>query len=275
MNPRFFDAHSHIQFSAYDADRVEVVGRMKDAGVAALVVGTDRESSEKAIETVALWPEGLRATAGFHPTDADTQDFDATWMRDLAKDKNIVAIGECGIDYFRPQHQEENIKKREKEILEQQMEIAIENDLPLMLHARPSRGTMDAYNDMLEILEARAKAAGERLRGNVHFFVGDTSIARRFLNLGFTLSFTGVITFAHDYDDAVRYAPLDMLLSETDCPFVVPVPYRGKRNEPVYVQEIVKAIARIRDDDHEKVRSALARNALKAYPLGSRPPAKK
>ena len=132
----------------------------------------------------------------------------------------------------------------------QQIELANKLNKPLMLHIR------NAYEDALAILKSHAK-----VKGDVHFFAGDWNIAKQFLDFGFTLSFTGVITFTHDYDEVIKNAPLDMLLSETDAPYVAPVPYRGKRNEPAYVVEVVKAIARIRGEDEEKVRTQLVANA--------------
>jgi TatD DNase family protein len=125
-----------------------------------------------------------------------------------------------------------------------------------MLHIR------DAYEDALEILKAHAK-----VKGDTHFFAGDWAIAKKFLDFGFTLSFTGVLTFTHDYDEVVKNAPLDMLLSETDAPYITPVPYRGKRNEPAYVSEIVKAIARIRGEEPELVQKQILENARRVFKL--------
>ena len=127
----------------------------------------------------------------------------------------------------------------------------------------------DAHQDILEILSEKKKIVGGRLRGNVHFFTGPLSIAKKFLDIGFTLSFTGVLTFARDYDETVRYAPLASIMSETDCPFAAPVPYRGRRNEPVYVKEVVKKIAEIRNEDFEFVRAALVSNALRFFNIST------
>ena len=125
-----------------------------------------------------------------------------------------------------------------------------------MIHAR------NAYEEILQILEPLKLESGTKLRGNVHFFAGDLEIAERLFRIGFTLSFTGVITFARDYDEVIKSAPLDMILSETDAPYVAPVPYRGKRNEPTFVREVAKSIAEIRGEDEEVVRVALVNNAL-------------
>ena len=124
-----------------------------------------------------------------------------------------------------------------------------------MIHAR------DAYQEILEILEPLGNRVS-KLRGNVHFFAGDWEIAQRFIAIGFTLSFTGVITFVRDYDEVIKNAPFSSIMSETDSPYVAPVPYRGKRNEPSYVSEVVKRIAEIRGVDFEAVREALVENAL-------------
>ena len=126
-----------------------------------------------------------------------------------------------------------------------------------MLHIR------NAYKDAYDILKQNAT-----IKGNVHFFAGTWDEAKLFLDLGFTLSFTGVITFARQYDDVIKNAPLDMLMSETDAPYVAPMPYRGKRNEPAYVIEVVKKIAEIRGEPYEKVMETLAENAVRFFHLG-------
>ena len=135
-----------------------------------------------------------------------------------------------------------------------------------MLHIRnpsPQGGSeTSAYDDAIAIIKREAK-----VRGDVHFFAGDWNIAKQFLDLGFTLSFTGVLTFTHDYDEVVKNAPLDMLLSETDAPYVAPVPYRGKRNEPAYVVEVVKAIARIKGVSEEVVQEQLVANAKRVFSI--------
>jgi TatD DNase family protein len=130
-----------------------------------------------------------------------------------------------------------------------------------MLHGRPSKGSMDAYEDMLHILENVHKKHGAKLKGNAHFFVGDIDIAKRFIDIGFTMSFSGVITFTKDYDDVVRYVPLSMMHAETDSPYATPAPFRGKRNSPMYVQEIAARIAVLRSEPFEEVRSQLLLNA--------------
>ncbi|MEK7065886.1 MAG: TatD family hydrolase [Patescibacteria group bacterium] len=265
MNIKYFDAHAHIQFPEYDEDRAEVIARMKDAGVAAVVVGTDYRTSVAAV-SLARAHDNLWASVGLHPTDVMSESFDEEKFSELALHEKVVAIGECGLDYYRhkktnnQQPTTNNTKQKQKKVFKKHVEIAGANKKALMIHSRPSPGTMDAYEDILEILSSAKEKYGDDLRGNIHFFVGTEEIARQFFDLGFTISFTGVITFSDDYDKLVKGAPHENILSETDCPFVAPIPYRGKRNEPVQVREVVKRMIELRGAD-EKFCETLLRNA--------------
>lgn len=257
MDIKFVDIHSHIQFSEFDADRGEVISRMKKGGVYSIVVGTDLESSALAV-SLAEKHDNLLASIGLHPNDAISEDFDEAVYRKLLKSGKTVAVGECGLDYYRTEKTEEN-KKRQKEIFEKQIELALEFNKPLMIHCR------DAYDDMLDVLANYKKKYSDKLRGNIHFFAGSPDVAEKFLKLGFTLSFTGVITFADQYDEVIKNAPMNMIMTETDCPYVAPSPYRGKRNEPNYVEEVVKRIAEIKNEDLDKVKAAMAQNAIRIF----------
>lgn len=230
---------------------------MEDGGVSALVVGTDAKSSELAIRETE-GKEYLFATVGLHPNDVFKEEFEVARYRELAKNKKVVAIGECGLDFFRTKPEKEKIKKQ-KEVLEAHIELAVELNKPLMLHCR------DAHDDLIDILQSKKKERGETLRGNIHFFTGSKKIAQKYFDLDFTISFTGVLTFTHDYDEVVKYAPLTHIMSETDCPFAAPVQYRGNRNEPAYVIEVVKQIAVIRKENEEVVTKTLAENAMRIF----------
>ncbi len=258
MHPKYFDIHSHIQFPQFGADKDAVLQRMKNEGVFALVVGVDAKSSEGAIQEVQ-GKENLFATVGLHPNDVFKEEFDISYYRELAKNKKVVAIGECGLDHFRIKNQELRIKQ--KEVLEQHIALAVELGKPLMLHCR------DAHNDLIDILRSKKKEYGEKLKGNIHFFTGNKEIAQKYFDIDFTISFTGVLTFTHDYDEVVRYAPLTHIMSETDCPFAAPVPHRGSRNEPVYVKEVVKKITEIRAGDFKIVAEALVKNANRMFDI--------
>jgi len=208
--------------------------------------------------------DGFFATIGQHPSDNRKEEFKIENYKKLITHPKVVGVGECGLEYFRMPKGvlPEEEKKRQKNLFEAQIQLALDNDKPLMLHCRPSPGSMDAYEDVLTILKQFPS-----VRGNVHFFVGNVAIAKQFLEFGFTFSFTGVITFTHDYDEVIRFLPLENIMSETDCPFVAPVPHRGKRNEPVYVIEVVKKIAEIRGEDFEKIRKQLVENTLRVFDI--------
>lgn len=268
MIPKFFDIHAHVNATEFDADRTEVLAHMREAEVWAIMVGTDRKSSQNVARMAEPIKEGIYASIGVHPIDDQNEHFDEVLFADMATVKNVVAIGECGLDYSRLSDVSDIAveKARQKGLFEAQIDFALAHDLPLMIHCRDSdKKLADAHRDVLTLLIAKKKLAGARLRGNVHFFSQTIDIAREYFVLDFTISFTGVITFSHEYDEVVRLAPLDRIMSETDCPYVTPVPHRGKRNEPIFVQEVVKKIAEIRGEDYETVRKTLVENALKVF----------
>ena len=273
----FFDVHSHLHDKAFDEDREVIIESMKIRGVGSITIGTDLKESEKAVE-LAVKHENIFATIGLHPADNVTEEFNAEEFEKLAQNKKVVAIGECGLDYHYVQtFFERDVKEgkvsrnkdaevaRQKRIFEEQINLAVKVDKPLMLHGRPSKGTMDAYEDMLQILSKAKDKHGEKLRGNAHFFVGNIEIAERFLNIGFTVSFSGVITFAKDYDDVVRFIPLSMMHAETDSPYATPSPFRGKKNTPLFVEEMVAKISILRQEPMEEVRRQLVENAKRVF----------
>lgn len=270
LRMQYFDIHSHLYFPDYDTDREEVITRMKNEGIWTTAIGADLESSKKAI-ALAEKHENIFASVGQHPEHSANSKESISYdiskeMEKLIEHPKVVAIGECGFDFYRTEKEDlEKIKEDQKEIFEKQIDLAVKNNKALMLHCRPSKGSMDAYEETLSILEPLAKKYGNKLFGNAHFFVGDLEILRRFLDIGFTVSFTGVITFAQDYDELVRFAPLNMIHAETDAPFVAPLSHRGKRNSPEYVYEVVVAIARLKEESIHEVKSILVSNAKKLF----------
>jgi len=185
----------------------------------------------------------------------------------------VIGIGECGLDYY---HLDEDSIEKQKTAFISQIELANELNLPLMLHIRnspplspldssPSQGSRNAYFDVYELLKKHAK-----VKGVSHFFAGSVEDMKRFIEIGFYISFAGPITFPPkpeicDYEEVIRQTPLDMILADTDCPYVAPVPHRGRRNEPVYVAEIVKKIAQIKDLPLEDASQAIAVNARNLF----------
>lgn len=256
--PDYFDVHSHLNDAKFDADRDEAIARMAAANVWTITVGTDYESSANAA-ALAERSEGMFASAGIHPTDLRSELFDAARFEKLLCSPRVVAIGECGLDYFRAEGGNPAERARQTALFEAQLELAVRAGKPLMIHCR------SAHDDMIDILRSKKRAYGEKLFGNIHFFTAPAATAKHYLDLGFTLSFSGVVTFAREYDDAVRSAPLSMIMAETDTPYAAPVPYRGKRNEPLYVAEIVRKIAEIRGESLPAVSQTLVENAFRVF----------
>ena len=267
----YFDIHTHLDVPDFDLDREDEIKKMKEQKIGAITIGVDLESSKKAI-ALSLSHDNLFASVGQHPEDLDMNSVFDTNLESLVDNKKVVSIGECGLDYSRLSLKTElspnteYLKGIQKTVFEYHVDLALAVQKPLMLHIRSSKGSQDAYNDTLDILEHHSRISGNKLRGNAHFFAGDMDVLRRFLDIGFSVSFTGVITFTHDYDELVRYVPTDMIMSETDSPFVAPVPYRGTRNSPLYVVEVVKKIAEIRNEPLEKIKTALIKNTLRHLP---------
>lgn len=257
---QYFDIHSHLYFPEYDKDRQEVVKRMQDAGVGTITIGTNIETSKKAIETME-WGDNIYATVGLHPADLHEMNEQVADLKKLVTHPKVVAIGECGMDFFRMKGDEVAQKALQKKVFEEHIELAIEADKPLMIHCR------NAYPEVLDILTSKKKVYGDKLRGNFHFFTEPIETAKKILELGFTVSFTGPITFVSEYADIVSYVPLTSMMSETDAPFAAPVPYRGKRNEPAYVVDIIKKIAEIKKLDLETVAEQLLKNTQRFFKI--------
>jgi TatD DNase family protein len=255
---KYIDTHTHVNLSEFDEDRDEVLTRAKNAGVAVVNIGTDSTSSKKAIDIAEAYDD-VYAVIGSHPIDSAQEEYSEDHYRQLGLHSKVIAIGECGLDYFHATTEEEFAVQREKFL--SQIHLANELGKPLMLHLRNGKdATKNAYADAVDILVNEAK-----VRGNAHFFAGTIDDAKLFFDIGFTISFTGVITFSPSYNEVVRYAPADMLHAETDAPYVSPLSHRGQRNEPRHIPEIVKALAMIRGEDEEIFRGQLLENARTLY----------
>lgn len=268
MLPQFFDIHTHLNDRRFHDDREQVLNRCREEGVWGIIVGTNRKSSQDAVMISSFTEEGVFASVGIHPADAHER-FEPALFEEFLKKGRVVAIGECGLDYTHLSESEENVlqeKAIQMNLFSAQVDFAIEHDLPLIIHCRDSdKVVADAHRDVLGLLRKKKESAGARLRGDIHFFSQTEDIAREYFALDFSISFTGVVTFSHEYDAVIRAAPPNRLMAETDCPYVSPVPYRGTRNEPIFVKEVVKKIAEIRDEDYEVVRAALVHNACRMF----------
>jgi TatD DNase family protein len=263
---KYIDIHSHLNLSPLKERQEEIINKLYLENTKTITVGVDLETSREAVK-IALENEILFATVGKHPTDSSHESFDYEEYKKLAQNEKVLAIGECGLDYFRLTGNEEEVKKekeRQKYIFEEQIKLSVELNKPLMIHARPKKNTMDAYEDILNILNEYISNE-IFLRGNFHFFVGNLDILKKVLEIGFTVSFDGPITFTSEYDDIIKYVPLDMFHIETDSPFATGNPHRGDINFPYYVKFILKRISEIKEIDEEKLSIQLEKNFEKHF----------
>jgi TatD DNase family protein len=257
----YIDIHSHLGFEDYGTNQKEVLKRMRDLGVGTIAVGADLATSIEAVK-VASENENVWACIGMHPAHNLEEIFDEKNYEELIKNPKVVAVGECGLEYYKLTGDVEKIKENQKKVFIQQIEFAIKYNKPLMLHIRDDLNKAgQAFEDALEILN---NYKGQ-VRGNVHFFTGKLPQAQKFIELGFTISFVGLITYVQDFNKIIKNVPLEALQAETDAPYVAPVPHRGKRNEPSYVTHVYAKIAEIRAEDPEKVRLQLLENAKRMF----------
>ena len=262
---QIFDSHCHPQFSQYDNDHDEVIRRALDAGVSMICVGTDLETSGQGIE-LAQVHDSIWASVGLHPNDIPNE-FEVMIYHNFLQNPRVVAIGEVGLDYYRTPESEK--QKKQKEVFEQFLKLAIKYNKPIIIHSRDNqKGSIGrVHTDMLEILNTYFKIDNTTLRGVAHSFTGSIDEAKKYLELGFYLGFNGILTFTHQYDEVVKFVSLDRILLETDAPFLAPEPYRGKRNEPAYVIEVAKKIAELKNEPLEKVIEQTTENCKKLFDL--------
>jgi TatD DNase family protein len=257
--PRLIDSHAHIQGVEFSVDVADVVQRARAAGVEKIVVvgGAGELSSNDAAIAIAKSDPGLFATVGMHPHDAkDVSEDNLQRLQQLAAEPQVVAIGETGLDFYYD-HSPRDVQKR---LFARFIHMAGETNLPLIVHDR------DAHAEIAELLR---QEGGGALRGVIHCFTGDYAAAKTFLDLGFYLSFSGILTFknADALRDAARNAPLDRILVETDSPYLAPVPKRGKRNEPAFVLHVAEMLAEVKKLSLETVAQATTTNAEKLFSI--------
>jgi TatD DNase family protein len=259
---KFVDSHCHIDGEAFDADRDEVVSRAEDAGVAAMLnVGTGDPRSDDFRRAVAVAEkyENVFAAVGVHPHDAKLYDDAAEeHLIGLARSsKKVIAWGEIGLDHYYD-HSPRNVQR---DVFRRQIRTAKELNLPIIIHSR------DADDETVEILTE--ECSYDNFRGIMHCFGGTPEMAKALMNIGFLISFAGNVTFkkAENLRDAARVVPLEKLLIETDCPFLTPVPFRGKRNEPAYVANTAAFLADLYGIELEKLASQTTANFLQFFNL--------
>ncbi len=260
------DSHCHLDSDQFDADREAAIERARAAGVERMMaIGTgDGPPDLEAAIRLADGHPFIYATVGVHPHDAwKAADDTFARLRDLARHPKVLAIGEIGLDY----HYDFSPREVQRQVFERQLELARDAAKPIVIHTR------EAWSDTLEVLRAHWQG-----QGIMHCFTGDEGMAREALDLGFYLSFGGVLTFpkAEPTRAAARLAPPDRILIETDCPYLAPVPYRGKRNEPAFMVETARRLAELRGVSPEQIAGQTTENWERLCRPGSgnlKPPA--
>jgi TatD DNase family protein len=272
MNYRIIDSHCHPQFPQYDEDRDKVIRDSLDKGIAMICVGTDLEKSKAAVALAEKY-EGLYASVGLHPNDELESAYNESEYRALAQHQKVVAIGEIGLDYYRTKDEVARSKQRERFI--SQLRLARALSLPVIIHCRDAQlkagadaateteQLQGAHDDMLNIL--RQHHAG--LPAVIHSFNGSVQQARTYLNEGFCIGLNAIITYSRQYEEMVKSIPIERILLETDAPYLAPAPYRGKRNEPLYIEAVGNYIAGMRGISIDDLFATTTQNCQELFKL--------
>jgi TatD DNase family protein len=267
------DTHAHVNFLQYKDDGDEVVRRSLAEGTWLINVGSEKDTSRRAVEYATRYKEGVFAAIGLHPIQLRAQEieekyngelirftvpaeeFSKEYYANLAGQEKVVAIGEIGLDYYR----NGATKELQKEVFLKQLELAQEFNKPIIIHCR------EAHEDLQKIFKELISNSKSLSNGVLHSFSGTMAQAQEYLAMGFYLGFNGIITFAREYDEIVKNMPLDRMVLETDCPYLTPVPLRGKKNEPSYVKYVAQRVAELRGISFEGVAEITTANAKKLF----------
>jgi len=259
------DTHAHLNFKDFDIDREQIIGQCLNNGIWVINVGVNYQSSQEVIAIAEKYEKGIYAAVALHPHDVTgwekrkKEEFDYDKFLELAKNKKVVAIGETGLDYT---YCENDIKAQElqQEVFIEHLKLAKEVNKPVVIHSRRT------FPEILEILKTNYSSAKA---GVLHCYMGRWSYAEEYLKLGFYLSFTGLITYARDYDKVIKNTPLERILIETDAPYLVPEPLRKEneviRNEPKNVEFVARKIAEIKGITFEQVAEQTTQNAKELF----------
>ena len=262
----FIDSHAHLDGPRFDFDRAEVISRAQAAGVSTILaigIGEGPGTLDCAVKLAAQY-DFIYATTGIHPHEAKlATDADFAQLESLARAPKVIACGEIGLDYYydhSPRDVQQNVFVR-------QMTLARAAHLPIVIHCRPSDHSDDGWEDCLELIDQHWKPTG--LGGILHCFTSTWPHAKRALDMGFLISFAGNITFpkAQQIRDSAKQVPMNRTLIETDSPFLAPVPYRGKRNEPAYVKQVARQLAELRGLTTEEIAAQTSQNFCRFFSL--------
>jgi TatD DNase family protein len=262
----FVDSHCHLDGPRFDSDREQVIARAREAGIAnILAVGTgDGPGTLDCALKISEQNDFIYATIGIHPHEAKlATDPDFAELEQLAHKPKVIAWGEIGLDYY----YDHSPRETQKNVFIRQMELAHAAKLPIVIHCRPSDNSDNAWEDCLALIEQHWKSSG--LGGILHCFTGNWPHAQRALDMGFMISFAGNVTFpkAQQIRESAQQVPLDRMLIETDSPFLAPVPYRGKRNEPAFVKEVARQIGELRGISTDEAGARTSENFYRFFSL--------
>jgi len=289
------DTHAHLNFNTYKADSTEVIKRTLENDVWVINIGTQYDTSKKAVEIAEKYEKGVYAAIGLHPIHLNAglvkmkldqeevafnsreEEFDYKKYKELAENEKVVAVGEIGLDYYykpKTKRKLELFKEKQREALLKQLNLAEELNLPVIFHCRM------AHEDLLEILNYKLKAINYKLRGVMHGFVGTTEQLQKYLKMGFYIGFNGII-FKNiegiNFEENIRKTSLNRILIETDCPYLVPPlpvealakagPFENQRNEPLYIKYVAEKIAKIKNLSFEEIAKITTENAKELFKL--------
>lgn len=260
------DTHAHLNFEAFKKDFFRVIKKSLKNNIFLVNVGTNYETSKKAIEITKMFREGVWASVGLHPIHLEKENFDYRKFKELIvlAEKKVIAVGECGLDYLKlPQDlkKKKTIKEKQKKLLLKQIELAQEFKLPVIFHCRM------AQDDLLGILKEKTKK--EKIKGVAHCFVGDLEQLKLWLEMGFYIGFNGIIfkkIEGIDFERIIKKTPLERTLVETDSPYLNPL-NPSERNEPVYLKYIIEKIAKIKNLSFEKIAKITTKNAKDLFKI--------
>jgi len=277
------DTHAHLNFNAYKENASDVVRRSLGNKIWMISIGTQYDTSKKAIEIAQKYPEGVYAAVGLHPIHLNAglvkmkldkeeisfnsreEEFDYEKYKELAKNEKVIAIGEIGLDYYykpKTKRKLELFKEKQKEVLSQQLNLAKELNLPVIFHCRM------AHQDLIDFLSNNPEIKPEK--AVAHGFVGNLEELQKYLDFGFYIGFNGIIfktIEGIDFEENIRSTPLDKILIETDCPYLAPPPFENQRNEPLYLKYIAEKIAKIKNLSYQKISEITTENAKKLFNL--------
>lgn len=277
------DTHAHLNFPAFKEDTDEVIRRCLENDIWLINIGSNFETSKRAIEIAKKYERGVYAAVGLHPIDLDTglirvkvdekegahfeKEFDYERYRKLAQSKGVVAIGEIGLDYYWKPKTKRKLtlfKQKQKELLLEELKLAKELDLPVIFHCRL------AHQDLIEILTSQLTTHNLQLRGAIHSFVGSLEQLQKYLNFGFYIGYNGIIfkdIEGINFEEIIKNTPLEKTLIETDCPYLAPPEFGKERNEPLAVRYVAQEIAKIKNTTFEKVAKITTQNAKELFKL--------